>query len=97
MRCAVGHPDHQPLMHQMLDTVHHEQRIALRAFMDEGGKGGSDRPPQAPGDRRLHVCRRQEFQAQFHRPSPPTQLLHHAPQRMPVQHHLHRAIRSHHQ
>ena len=46
--------DH-PLSHQVLDDVHQEQRMALRALIDEGRESGGHRPPQAPGHIGRHI------------------------------------------
>src|SRR5262245_61297003 len=76
----------------MLDDVHHEQRIPLSAFMDEGGERGADRPPKPSSDIRRDVFSWEQLQAQFHTLPTPQQLLHYTPQRMCPDHHLHRAI-----
>ena len=104
--CAVGplpqrplpRPPHDhPLLHQMLHDVHHEQGIAVRARRDQRGERGGHRPAQSPGHIRRHVLGGQELQPQLFPLPPPTQLLHHAAQRMRPEHHLHRTIRPQHQ
>ena len=54
-------------------------------------------PPQPPGHIRRHVRGRQELQPEVDPLPPPTQLLDHAAQGMPLEQHLHRPIRPHHQ
>jgi hypothetical protein len=45
--------DDQALLHQMLDHVHHEQRIAIRTPINERRQGARDRPAAAS----IHIGR----------------------------------------
>jgi hypothetical protein len=81
----------------MLHDGHHEQRIAVRARIHQRREPGRHRPPQPPDHIRRHVRGRQKLQPQVHPLPPPTQLLDHAAQRMPLEQHLDRPIRPQHQ
>jgi hypothetical protein len=83
---------HLPLSDQVLHHVHHKQRMAFRAGIDDGRESGGHLAPQTPGQVGRHHLAGEQFQAQFHRLSPSAQLAHEVPQGVLPDGGLHRAI-----